>query len=236
MPQRTTSNDPPEPRRQFVHFGFFKATPEWRRGSDAQRADARHEVVELIQKWRQGEEMIVLAYSLAGLRADAEFMLWRVCYSIECLQEFYGELMATQLGSYLQMTRSFLAMTRHSQYKIAKGSTATGIHCGGAKYASIFPFGKTRNWYQMPFEERQRIVTDYIRVVEAYPRVRLHTLYSFGLDDQEFVLAYESDFLGDIVDLKMELRESENASYTNQDTPNYTCVLTSPEKALELLG
>ena len=223
-------------RRQFVNFAFFKVSPEWRRLDDARRSEHRREFAQLIRKWRESEEMIILAYSLSGKRSDADFMLWRVCYSLECLQQFHADLMATQLGAFLQMTHSYLAMTRQSQYKIGHHGAGSSLRCGGAKYATVTAFSKTRNWYQLPFEERQRIVSDYIRVIEAYPRVRLHTLYSFGLDDQEFILTLESDHLSDVVDMKMELRESENSPYTAQDTPTYTCVQADPERMLELLG
>ena len=231
MPHRS-----PEPRRQVVNFALFKVAPEWRRLAAWERADHRREFADLIKKWRQGEEMIIITYSLSGLRAEADLMLWRVCYSLECLQEFQAELMATRLGGYLDLTRSYLAMTRQSQYRIGGFDTGQALQCGSAKYASILPFGKTRQWYQLPFEERQRIVTGYIRTFDDFPRVRLHTLYSFGLDDQEFMLVMESDHLADIVDLKMVLREAENSPYTVTDTPNYLGVLTTPERMLELLG
>ncbi|HEU5451834.1 MAG TPA: chlorite dismutase family protein, partial [Terriglobales bacterium] len=190
MPQRS-----PEPRRQVVNFAFFKVASEWRRLPAAERAEQRREFSELIQRWRQSEEMVITSYSLAGLRAEADMMLWRVCYSLECLQEFQAELMATALGTYLSLSRSYLATTRHSQYRIGGYDTAQALRCGGAKYASILPFGKSRQWYQLPFEERQRIVTAYIRNFDDFPRVRLHTLYSLGLDDQEFMIVMESDEL-----------------------------------------
>ena len=231
MPQRSS-----EPRRQVVNFGLFKLAPEWRRLANDERAGHRREFAQVIEKWRLGEEMIVLTYSLSGLRAEADFMLWRVCYSLECLQLFQAELMSTALGGYLDLTRSYLATTRQSQYRIGGYDTGQALHCGGARYASVLPFGKTRQWYQLPFEERQRIVSAYIRNFDDFPRVRLHTLYSFGLDDQEFMIVMESDHLADIVDLKMVLRESENSPYTVTDTPNYLGVLTPPERMLELLG
>lgn len=231
MPQRS-----PEPRRQVVNFAFFKVAPEWRRLAASERAEHRREFAELIRRWRQSEEMIITSYSLAGLRAEADMMLWRVCYSLECLQEFQGQMMAGGLGPYLDLTRSYLAMTRQSQYRLGGYDTAQALQCGGAKYASVLPFGKTRQWYQLPFEERQRIVTGYIRNFEDFPRVRLHTLYSFGLDDQEFMIVMESDHLADLVDLKMVLRETENSPYTVADTPNYLAVLSTPERMLELLG
>ena len=231
MPQKAN-----EPRRQVVNFAFFKVAPDWRRLDSGERAEHRRQFAEIIEKWRQSEEMIVLPYSLSGLRAEADLMLWRVCYSLECLQEFQAELMSSGLGPYLNLTHSYLAMTRQSQYRIGGFDPGEKLRCGAARYASILPFGKSRQWYQLPFEERQRIVSGYIRAFDDYPRVRLHTLYSFGLDDQEFMLVMESDSLADIVDLKMILRETENSPYTVTDTPNYLAVLSTPERVVELLG
>jgi chlorite dismutase len=227
-----------EPRRQVVNFAFFKALPDWRRLPPQQKQELRREFAGVIGKWRDSEQMKVISYSLAGLRADCDMMLWRICYSLDCLQQMHAELMTTRLGSYLATPYSYLAMTRHSQYQIGHGHEHMErgvLKCGVAKYACIHPFMKTRAWYQLPFEERQRIVRDYINVARDFPRVRLNTTFSFGLDDQEFVLAFESDHPADFVDLVMRLRETENSLYTT-DTPLFTCLQCSVDEMLERLG
>ncbi len=235
MPERTTGDA--ETRRQVVSFTLYKVQPEWRRLPGAEKAEHRREFVAAIAKWRGGEQMNVLTYSLAGLRADADMMLWRICYSLECLQQMESELLHTRLGSYLETAHSYLSMTRRSQYQIGHGhGEGAAIKCGNFRYASVLPFVKTRAWYQVPFEERQRIVNEYIDVIAEFPRVRMNTLYSFGIGDQEFVLAFESDHPGDIVDLKMRLRETENATYIQQDSPVFTGVQCTTEEMLERLG
>jgi chlorite dismutase len=232
MPERTT-----EPRRQVVSFSFYKLQSEWRRLAAEEKAAHRREFAGIIGKWRNSEQMTVLTYSLAGLRADADMMLWRICYSLECLQQMQAELMSTRLSSFLESPHSYLAMTRRSQYKIGLGlDTENTIRCGNFRYLSVLPFIKTRNWYQLPFGERQRIVNEYVDVVAEFPRVRMNTLYSFGIDDQEFVLAFESDHPADIVDLKMRLRETENATYIQQDTPVFTAIQCDTDQMLEQLG
>jgi chlorite dismutase len=232
MPERTT-----EPRRQVVSFSFYKVQPEWRRLAEEEKAEHRGEFGSIIGKWRNSEQMTVLTYSLAGLRADADIMLWRICYSLECLQQMQAELTHTRLGSFLETPHSYLAMTRRSQYKIGHGhADENTIRCGHFRYVSVLPFIKTRNWYQLPFEERQRIVNEYVDAIGDFPRVRMNTLYSFGIDDQEFVLVFESDSPADIVDLKMRLRETENATYIQQDTPVFTGIQCDTDKLLEQLG
>ncbi len=226
-----------ETRRQVVSFSLYRVQPEWRRLAAAEKAEHRREFASVIAKWREGEQMKVLTYSLSGLRADADLMLWRICYSLECLQQMESHLMHTRLGAYLETSHSFLAMTRRSQYKIGHGrDDEHTIKCGTYRYVSMLPFVKTRNWYQLPFEERQRIVNEYIDMIAEFPRVRMNTLYSFGIGDQEFVLVFESDHPGDIVDLKMRLRETENATYIQQDSPVFTGVQCTSEEMLERLG
>ncbi len=229
------------PRRQIVSFTFLKVQPEWRRLPDTERAAHRREVADIIRRWNVPDQMKVLSYSLVGLRPDCDMMLWRICYSLECLQEMQQQLLSTQMAGYLYIPFSFLAMTKRSQYLI--GHVHEGQHDsrgvitpGGYKFAFIYPFVKTRAWYLLPLEERQRMMSEHIRIGHEYPRVRLNTTYSFGLDDQEFVVAFESDHPEDFLDLVMRLRESEASSFTLRDTPIFTCAQMTPEEMLERLG
>jgi chlorite dismutase len=236
MPERM-QRDSPEPRRQVVSLTFYKVLPEWRRLPSEERAEHRRDFASVISRWRESEQMTALTYSLCGLRADADMMLWRICYSLECLQQMQAELMGTGLGAYLQTPHSYLAMTRRSQYKIGRGDAEeNAIRCGHYRYASVLPFVKTLAWYQVAFEERQRIINEYVDAIADFPRVRMNTLYSFGIDDQEYVLVFESDHLADMVDLKMRLRETENATYIHKDTPVFTAIQCDPEAMLEQLG
>jgi chlorite dismutase len=100
----------------------------------------------------------------------------------------------------------------------------------------VYPFVKKREWYSLPFERRQEMMRDHFRVGHKYPSVTIHTAYSFGLDDQEFVLAFESDEPHDFLDLVMELRSSEASKYTERETPVFTCLLSTPEQILDALG
>lgn len=228
-----------ESRRQVVSFTFYRLLPEWRRLPQEEKNEQRRQFASMIARWQAGNEMSVLTYSLVGMRADADLMLWRICYSLECLQQMQADLLKTELGAHLTVSHSFLSMTRRSQYRIGHESERPGhtlIRCGNHKYAQIHPFVKTRAWYQLPFEERQRIVSEYIHICQDYPQVRLNATYSFGLDDQEYILALEADDPADLVDLVMRLRESENSAYTLRDTPVFTCVRCTADEMLARLG
>lgn len=224
--------------RQMVNFVFFKLDPAFRRLGDADRRRARDEFAALFAQNRQG--LLCLTYSTVALRPDADFLLWRIAASVDDFQAQSQAINHTSLGGYLSTPWSFLSMTKRSMYvdKVDPFHTAesrTRIIPGQHKYLFVYPFVKTRAWYLLPLEQRQTIMDVHIRIGNKYPSVKLNTTYSFGLDDQEFVLAFETDQPKDFLDLVMELRETESSKYTQRDTPIFTCVQTPMEKILEQL-
>ena len=229
-----------EARRQIVTFDFFRVMPEWRRLPESERSHMRDELAATIKKWSSSDDMTVLTYSSIGQRAKCDFFLWRICYSADCLQSMYSEVLRTAIAGYLVTDHSMLGTTRRSQYKVGRTQfhdvEAGVVKCGGSRYVTVFPYVKTRNWYQLPFEERQRIVREFIGVGEDFPRARMNTLYSFGIDDQDFIVVLESDHLGDFVDAQMRLRETQNSAYTERVTPVFTGMRSSPEEMLERIG
>jgi chlorite dismutase len=229
-----------EPRRQMVNFLFYKVDPAWRRLPQAERKQGKHDFCQVVQEYSK-DKMAILPYSLVGIRGDCDFLLWRIGYELESMQEMAARLLATGLGQYLTVPYSFLSMTKRSIYLVghehegqtdSRGRIAPGQH----KYLFIYPFVKTRDWYRMTEPSRQRMMKEHIAIGHKYPRVKLNTTYSFGLDDQESVVAFESDYPEDFVDLVMELRESEASPYTLRDTPISTCVHRPLDEILSLLG
>ena len=188
-----------------------------------------------------GSGMFVRSFSLVGLRADADFLLWKAADSLEQLQEAATLLWSTGLGKYLTQPYSYLAMTRRSQY--IGGHRHEGqeggrqkLEPGDATYFVVYPFLKTREWYLLPLQERQRMMEDHFRIGHKYPSVKINTTYSFGLDDQEFVVAFETDKTSDFLDLVMDLRETETSLYTLRDTPIFTCINRPIEETLASIG
>jgi chlorite dismutase len=230
-----------EVKRQTVGFTFFKVLPEWRRLPAAEKEAHRAAFAEVIKRWNQPGRLLTLTYSTVGLRGDCDMVLWRICYTPEDLNQMTAELMATPMGGYLQTAYSFLSMTKRSQYLIGhehegQHDSRGSIRPGGQKYIFIYPFWKTRAWYLLPAEERQRLMNEHIRVGHLYPRVKLNTTYSFGIDDQEFVVAFETNYPEDFLDLVQQLRETEISPYTLKDTPIFTCIRMTPEDMLARLG
>lgn len=213
---------------QFVNFSFFKVEPAWRRLSAEEQEKGKREFADVVKKYQERDGMMVLSYSLVGLRADAEIMLWRISRRVEDFQEMTHELMHTGLGKYMKINYSFLSLTKRSVYVDKMDpehqNPRTHIIPGGGKYLFIYPFVKTRDWYQLSFPTRQGMMDEHIQVGSKYPTVKLNTTYSFGIDDQEFVVAFETDEFKDFLNLVQELRETEASRYTLRDTPMFSCV------------
>jgi chlorite dismutase len=234
-------NTPKEhPRRQFVSFSFYRALPAWRRLPLQEREEHRREFAETIRKWNMPDTMRVLTYSLVGIRSDADMLLWRICYSVSCLQEMTSDLLRTRLGGYLENTCSFLGMTRRSEYLISQHEEQPAlrgvVRPGGCKNLIVYPLVRTRTWYLLAFEDRQRMVQELVQLNRDFPRAQLHVTYSFGLDDQDFVIAIETDHLEEVLDRMMRLRELESSPYTQRDTPVFLCTQASIEDMLERIG
>lgn len=232
--------DKEESPRQFVTFSFFKVENAWRRLPKEERELHKAEYAEIYKRWATGGKVICRSYSTVGTRADAELMLWRISYELDAIQEMTADLAKSGLGSYLVHTSNHLGMTKMSAYadKLNPDHEAARLRIvpGRARYIFVYPFVKTRDWYLLRPHARQGIMDEHIFVGTKYSRVKLNTTYSFGLDDQDFVVAFESNYPQDFLDLVQELRETESSRYTVRDTPTYTCVARPIEEAVGLLG
>jgi len=205
-----------------------------------ERRDHKEEAIRVLERWNN-EDMRILTYSNAGLRADTDFMLWRICYSLDCLSSAHTDFMKTRLGAYVQPSLSFLGMTKRSQYVIGQEhennlALRGYIKPGGTRYLVVYPFSKTREWYLRAFEDRQRIVQEQVKAAAEFTRIRMNTVYSLGLDDNEFVIALETDHPEDLVDMAMRLREVENSLFMARDVPRLTCINVTPDEMLERVG
>lgn len=226
-------------QRQFVNFAFFKVDRAFRSLDAETKVQAKREFAEIVARY-QGP-MIVLPYTTAGLKAGVDFMLWRIGFDIDPFQKMMSELNRSILGRYLDMPHSYLAMTKHSQYveeHVHEGQEGRRLRIvpGKRPFLFVYPFVKTRDWYLLPMPERQRIMNEHIAIGHKYPRVKINTTYSFGLDDQDFVVAFESDTADEFLDLVQELRETESSKYTVRDTPMYTCRRSTIEDVLDSLA
>jgi chlorite dismutase len=228
--------------RQYIRYLFYKVRPTWRQLSEADRETARTQLLTALEPF--AERLPVLrAFSTLGTRADADFLLWMVTERLEDFQELQAAVLRSAMGAHLDTPYSYLAMTRRSQYvdrhEHADGAgegRRTRVRPTGRRYLFVYPMVKKRPWYRLSLEERQQAMDEHIRVGHEFPRVKINTSYSFGLDDQEFVVAFETDYPADFLDLVEKLRGGEASAYTERETPIFTCVAGSVAEVLELLG
>ena len=224
--------------RQMVGFSFYRLDPSWRRLASGVKSKQSAELLGVINTW--SKRLMLRTYSLVGLKPDVDFLIWRVGKTTEELQAMSAAVRQTAIAGYLTMPYSYLSMTKRSTYvdKLDPDhqDKRRFITFADSKYLFVYPFVKTREWYQLPFEQRQAMMDEHIQIGNKYPSVRLHTTYSFGLDDQEFVVAFETDKPQDFLDLVMELRGTKGSSYTLRDTPIFTCVAKPFSEVLHDFG
>jgi chlorite dismutase len=237
--QKANGGEPPV-QRQYVSFTFYKLDPAFRRLPQEERDKGMKEFIDILEEYDNSTDMILLCYSMVGIRGDVDIMTWRICYSMEEFQIMTTRLLQTGLGKYLNVPFTYLSMTKRSMYmdfiNPEHEEDRTHIIPGKAKYLFIYPFVKTREWYLLTQFTRQGIMDEHIYIGNKYPSVKLNTTYSFGIDDYEFVVAFESDSPDDFLDLVQELRETEGSRYVKEDTPIFTCIAMSIEDAIKSLG
>ena len=227
-------------RRDFVKYSFFKVDPAWRLLPGKERQDSKAQFAEVLNEF--SDRVSMSSYSMVGTRGDADFLLWKVSEELEAINELMARVNHTDLAPYLTMPYSYLAMTRRSPYiddhkhEGQEGTGSATMRIIGRKYLFIYPFVKTHEWYQLPKEERQALMNEHFVIGHKYPDVKISTAYSFGLDDQEFVLGFETDNPSNFLDLVMDLRESKVRPYTLLDTPIFSCISKSVEACLDDLG
>ena len=223
-------------RRQLVRFLFLRLDPAWRRLAAAEQRAHKRELARAVDAC--GQRMLLRSFSLAGTRGDADLLLWQVAESLEALQAFQTSVFSTRLGAYCTIAHSYLGALRRSSYELPPlgGAPAPARLPQASRYLFVYPFVKTRDWYALPLADRQAMMEEHVAVARRFPGVRANTAYAFGLDDAEFVVAFEGDDPAEFSDLVLALREVRASAYTARDTPVFTCLQMSLAEALDTLG
>jgi chlorite dismutase len=219
------------PARTFAKFTFFKLDPAWQRRDLEARAEDKREFLAACEDFSQDRSL--RAYSTVGTRGDTDLLLLSQSPILDDIHTFHVVLAQSGLAKWMTTPHSYLAMTKRSPYSEAEARPE--ICTSERRYLFVYPFEKKREWYRLPADERQRIMQNHIEVGREYPEITINTAYSFGLDDQEFVVSFEADDPGQFLELVQELRGTESSSYTLRDTPIFTCVAMSVGKALDAL-
>ncbi len=217
--------------RTFAKFTFFKLDPAWQRRDAEARAEDKREFLAACEDY--GLDRSLRAYSTVGTRGDTDLMLLSQSPSLEDIHTFHVVLAQAGLAKWMTIPHSYLAMTKRSPYSDSEARPE--ICTSDRKYCIVYPLDKKREWYRLPLEERRRVMSEHIEIGRGHPEITINTAYSFGLDDQEFVVSFECDDPADFLHLVEELRASESSAYTLRDIPIFTCVAMSPARALDAL-
>jgi chlorite dismutase len=202
---------------QYVAYTLYRVDPAWRRLPIEECAEHKDAFAEVVEDFAGRFEQL-RAYTCAGVRPEVDFFLWKITPRYEDLGELGAALNGTPLAGWLETPYSYLATTKASQYTQARRPRK--IVPKDSPYLVVYPFVKARRWYELPLEDRQRAMDEHIRIGrEQFPGIHNHTTYSFGIDDQEFMTAFECDEPADFMHLMLTLRESEASRYTERDTP-----------------
>jgi chlorite dismutase len=159
------------------------------------------------------------SYSNLGLRDDADFLFWFAAKSVEEIQKVIEKLYKTVFGKYIIPSLTYLSCTRPSLYVQEQKPQGFVSGTEPKKHVIVYPFTKTREWYLLSKEKRQEIMDEHIAISKKYPQIILNTTYSFGIHDEDFMLAFEVDNIRDFQDLIMDLRESQVSTYVKNDIP-----------------
>jgi chlorite dismutase len=202
---------------QYVAYTFFRVDPAWRRLPVEERAAHKDAFAEVIDDFTPRFDHL-RTYSTSGVRPDSDFFLWKIVERYDTLGELGAELNATPLAAWLETPYNYLATTKASEYTSARKARKITPH--GSPYLVVYPFVKVRPWYALPEADRRRAMDEHMRIGrEEFPTIHNHTTYSFGIDDQEFMTAFECDEPSDFMHLMLRLRDSEASRYTERDTP-----------------
>ena len=216
----------------FFNFSFFKVDPKWRWMADLAKEESAREVENVIRN----SGVMFRSYSNLGLRDDADLLFWFAAETVDGIQGIVEKLYSTVFGKYIAPSRTYLSCTRPSVY--VEDGRQPGFVLGdeAKRYVIVYPFTKTREWYLLPKNERQEVMDEHIKVSKKYPQVVLNTTYSFGIHDEDFMLAFEVDDVRDFQDLIMDLRETRVSRYVKKDTPMIVCVKKDVVSLIRSLG
>jgi chlorite dismutase len=218
---------------QYVAYTYYRVDPTWRRLPVEERQAAKDAFAEVVEDFTDRFDHL-RTYTTTGVRAETDFFLWKITERYEALGELGAALNGTPLAAWLDTPYSYLATTKASQYTNARRPRK--LVPQGSPYLVVYPFVKVRPWYSLSEADRQRAMDEHIRIGrEEFPGIKNHTSYSFGIDDQEFMTAFECDEPADFMHLMLRLRDSEASAYTERDVPIFVGQHVTIREALAAL-
>ncbi len=210
---------------------FFSVQHSFYELSDSKKEKYKKEFIKAL---KDEKHVLWYTYATLGLKTNTTMMLWFQSETIDAIQLFLNKLVHTKLGEHLVITYTLFGMTRPTQYS-DKSTRHLHTERKGGKYLVIYPFTKTTEWYMLDFETRRKLMGGHVMIGKKYPQIEQVLLYSYGIDDSEFIVSYEMDDLSAFQSLVMELRSNKVREYTLKDTPIFTCIYKTPEEVVTFL-
>jgi len=219
---------------RFVHAHALELDTAWRRLSEAERCTTAEELAAAVDV---ASDVRTFAYSMVGLQPGVDILLWSLGPSLEALETKAASVLNSGMGRWMRTAESLLGVIQQSQYVKRPTPQEQSLFSGErSRYLIVYPFTKSAEWYLTPRDERQRIMNDHMRVGHSHPEVRQLLANSFGLDDMDFLVAYETDDLAKFSELVRELRETESRRSTVRDTPILTGIHRPIQEITAILG
>jgi chlorite dismutase len=219
---------------RYVHALALGLDPAWRRQTRDERCRSAEEFCAALQA---RSAVTTFTYSMIGLKAGVDLMLWSLAPSVDALEEKIAGALRAGMGTWMAARHSFLGIIRPSQYVKRPTQQEQSLFSGErSRYLVVYPFTKSTDWYLLGQEERQKVMNEHMKVGHRYQQVRQLLAYSFGVDDMDFLVAYETDDLAAFGELVRELRGTESRRSTVRDTPILTGIHRPIDEITRLLG
>ena len=218
----------------YVKFSFFKARPSWKLLNRDLKSRLREELISTIREAADASDAPISCFSAVGTRADVDLLLFQNAPTVDVFHNTASMINRSEASAHFDQPFSYLSLRRKTRYKHGGGNPE--VVRKDKRYFIVYPMTKTRPWYGLTMTERQEMMNDHFRVGHGYPGVTINTTYSFGIDDPEFVVAFETDDPSEFVSLVMDLREVPGAQYTASETPIFTTIRMSLPDALQAIG
>jgi chlorite dismutase len=219
---------------RYAMWSVFRLERTYGDVDDAGRGADAAEVTALFEKLAADDVVVRGTYDVAGLRADADVMIWWHAATSEQLQDAYHRFRRTAFGRRLAPVWSQMALHRPAEFNQSHIPAFLAEEEAKA-HVCVYPFVRSYEWYLLEDDERRRLLVEHGMKAREYPDVRANTISSFALGDYEWILAFEADDLGRIVDLMRTLRSSETRRHVREEIPFYTGARTSVSDLLSRL-
>ncbi len=220
----------------YIQALALRLDPAWRHRSDDERREDGRQFTAAVAA-ADTDLVRSISYSSIGLEPGVDLLFWQMGPSVDALEAVAARLLRTGLGRWLSVEHSLIGRIGPSQYVRKATEQEQSLFAGErSRYLVVYPFTKSTDWYLLSKESRQGIMNEHMRVGHEYPMIRQALAYSFGLDSQDFVVAYETDDLVAFGDLVRALRGTESRRSTVSDTPILLGIQRPVEEIIGLLS